>query len=169
MAHILAVCCIALMIFSLMLIFLGLPGNWLILALAGLWAFFADSVHLGWQFFVLAAGLAGLGEVVEFLAGYYGAKRFGGTKKGSMGGIVGAIVGGIVGAPFLFGFGALPGALAGGFAGCFCMEKLHGASGGAAASSALGSTLGRFGGFVVKLSIGIGIIWMAAPLIWKSA
>ncbi len=156
------------MILSLMLIFLGLPGTWVIIAIVGLWSFFSEALHFGWQFFALVIGLAGIGELVEFIAGYYGTKRFGGSNKGSIGGIIGAIVGGFMGAPLFFGLGALPGALAGGFAGCFLMEKFNGASSAAAANAAFGSTVGRFGGFVVKLSIGIGIICLSVPRIWES-
>ncbi|MDR2489387.1 MAG: DUF456 domain-containing protein [Desulfovibrio sp.] len=163
-----AVICTALMILSLMLIFLGLPGTWTIIAIAAGWSFFVDSAHFGWRFFALAVGLAGIGELVEFFAGYYGAKRFGGSSKGSVGGIIGALIGGFLCAPVFFGFGALPGALAGGFIGCFLMEKIQGAGNAAAMSAAFGATLGRFGGFVVKLSIGIGIICLSVPLIWES-
>ena len=151
-----------------MLIFLGLPGTWVIIGLVALWSFFSGTLHFGWQFFALLIGLAGIGELVEFIAGYYGAKRFGGSSRGSVGGIIGALAGGFLCAPLFFGFGALPGALAGGFAGCFLMEKTQGATSSAAARAAFGSTIGRFGGFIVKLSIGIGIIWLSVPLIWQS-
>lgn len=167
MLYAFAVICITFMVLSLMLIFFGLPGTWVIIGIAGLWAAFSGTTALGWQFFALAVGLAGLGELVEFFAGYYGAKRFGGSSKGSVGGIIGALIGGFMGASLFFGFGALPGALAGGFAGCFLVEKMRGASGSAAANAAFGATLGRFGGFVVKLGIGIGLICLSAPLIWK--
>ncbi len=168
MAYVFGILCIILMILSLMLLFIGLPGTWVILGLAGLWAFFVESAAFGWQFFALTVGLAVIGEIVEFLAGHYGTKRYGGSTKGSMGGMVGAIVGGIMCAPILFGFGALPGALAGAYIGCFLVEKGRGMGSREAARAAFGSTLGRFGGFVVKLGIGIGIIWMAAPRIWAS-
>jgi uncharacterized protein YqgC (DUF456 family) len=164
--YVAAVICIALMILSLALIFLGLPGTWVILALTGLWAFFTNASELGWQFFVLLGGMAGLGEFMEFSAGYFGVKRFGGSSKGSIGGMIGAIVGGIMCATLFFGFGALLGALAGGFAGCYVMEKIYGADHGPALRAALGATLGRFGGFVVKLGIAIGMIWISAPRIW---
>jgi uncharacterized protein YqgC (DUF456 family) len=166
MIHILALLCIALMILSLMLIFLGLPGTWVIIGIVGVWAAFAAPGMFGWGFFLTIIALAALGEVMEFMAGYYGGKRFGGSSKGSIGGMIGAIAGGILCAPLFFGFGALPGALAGGFAGCFVVEKMQGVSGKDAARAAFGATLGRFGGFVVKLGIGIGIIWLSAPRIW---
>lgn len=161
-----AIICIALMLLSLMLIFLSLPGNWCILILAGCWGFFFNSPQLGWQFFVLLVGLACFGELVEFMAGHFGAKRYGGSNKGSIGGMIGAVVGAILGAPFFFGLGALPGALAGSFAGTFIVETGCGMQGNAAVKTAYGATLGRFGGFVVKLGIGISMVWMISTRIW---
>ncbi|MDL2317346.1 DUF456 domain-containing protein [Desulfovibrio sp. OttesenSCG-928-A18] len=167
MLYILAIICIALMILSLMLLFLGLPGNWIILGLAALWTLVSGTAF-GWEFFLPLIGLALAGEAAEFLAGHFGARRFGASGKGSAGGMVGALAGGLVCAPLFFGLGALLGAMAGGFIGCFVVEKGRGAKGAAAARAAFGATLGRFGGFVVKLGIGIGIIWTAAPRIWES-
>lgn len=166
MSYLFAVICIALMVLSLMLIFLSLPGTWAILALSGLWAFLTGAPEFNWQFFALLAGLAGLGELVEFLAGYFGSKRYGGSNKGSIGGMIGAVVGAILCAPFFFGLGALPGALAGSFTGTFLMEKSCGMDSAAAAKAAYGATLGRFGGFVVKLGIGTCMVWMSATRIW---
>ncbi|MDR2892059.1 MAG: DUF456 domain-containing protein [Deltaproteobacteria bacterium] len=165
MTYILAILCIALMALCLMLLFLGLPGNWVILGLAALWSYFSDA-DFGWKFFLLLAGLAAVGEVLEFLAGSIGARRFGGTRKGSWGGIIGALVGGIACAPLFFGFGALLGALSGAFAGCFIIEKMHGMATAKAASAALGSALGRFGGFLAKFGIGLGMIYLSAQQIW---
>lgn len=166
MLYFLAIVCIALMILSLMLIFLSLPGTWVILLLAGLWGFISGAPEFNWQFYTILAGIAGLGELVEFLAGYFGSKRYGGSNKGSIGGMIGAVVGAILCAPFLFGLGALPGALAGSFAGTFLMEKSCGMDSNDAVKAAWGATLGRFGGFVVKLGIGICMVWMSAIRIW---
>lgn len=166
MEYVLAILCVALMILSLILLFIGLPGNWVILGLAALWNWGAGA-EFGWSFFLLLIGLAALGEVIEFLAGVLGAKYFGGTKKGNWGGIIGAIVGGILCAPILFGLGALPGALAGAFAGCYILERMHGMANGPALNAALGTTLGRFGGFLVKLAIGITLIALITMKIWE--
>lgn len=151
-----------------MLIILSLPGTWVIIAIGGLWAFFTDAANFGWSFFLPLIGLAAFGEVVEFAAGYFGAKRFGGSNKGSVGGMIGAIVGAIMFAPLFFGLGALFGALGGGYIGCFIVEKLCGASSAAAMRAALGATLGRFGGLVVKLGVAVTLIWLLAPRIWSS-
>ncbi|MDR1125652.1 MAG: DUF456 domain-containing protein, partial [Deltaproteobacteria bacterium] len=122
----------------------------------------------GWSFFLPLLGLAALGEGIEFLAGILGAKYFGGTRKGNWGGIIGAMAGGILCAPILFGLGALPGALAGAFAGCYVLERAHGMENKPALSAALGTTLGRFGGFLVKLAIGIALIALITVRIWET-
>ncbi len=165
MISILAIIWIALMVLSLMLLMIGLPGNWVIIGLAVGWTFIVPAAFT-WQFFALLIGLGIIGEIMEFFAGHFGAKRFGGSTKGSIGGIIGAIIGGIMCAPIFFGFGALPGALAGGFLGCFLVEKLRRMDTFAALRSAFGSTVGRFGGFLVKLGIGLIMIRLAAPTIW---
>ncbi|MDL2307653.1 DUF456 domain-containing protein [Desulfovibrio sp. OttesenSCG-928-C06] len=167
MGYVLAVVCISVMVLCLMLLFIGLPGNWVIIGLTALWAYLSGATF-GWQFFVILIVLGAVGEVLEFLAGSIGAKKFGGSNKGSIGGIIGAIIGGIMCAPLFFGFGALLGALGGAFIGCFIFEKLHGMATKQALSASVGTTLGRFGGFLAKLAIGMTIIVLSAPRIWES-
>lgn len=166
MSYVMAGLCTLLMIFGLLLILPGLPGNWVIIGIAALWAYFGDAASFTWQYFAFIVGLAVVGEIVEFLAGHFGTRRFGGSSQGGYGGIVGALAGGILGAAFLFGLGALPGALIGGFIGCFVVEKGRGMESGPALKAAWGASLGRFGGFVVKFGIGIVILWTALPRLW---
>lgn len=167
--YIFAVVCIALMCLSVMLIILSLPGNWVILLIAGVWSFLTGAPQFTWAFFALLIALAAAGEAIDFLAGYFGAKKYGGSNKGSLGGMVGAIAGAIFLAPFLLGFGALIGALGGGFAGCYLVERLTGTPGAEALRAAKGATLGRFGGLVIKLGIAVSLIWLTAPRVWESA
>jgi uncharacterized protein YqgC (DUF456 family) len=154
------------MVLALFLLFLGLPGTWTILGIAVLWAFLTNAPNFSWTFFLLLACLAAVGEAMEFIATYFGVKKFGGSGRGSVGGMIGALVGGIMCAPLFFGFGALLGALGGGFVGCWLVEKCSGANSSDAVNAAFGATLGRFGGFVVKLGIGIGMIWLIVPRLW---
>lgn len=158
------------LILSLILLFVGLPGIWLILIITGVWAFFVQAPSIfSLSFFVPLVLLAVIGEIAEFFAGYYGTKRFGGSSKGGLGGIIGGFIGAIFGAAFLFGFGAIPGAFAGAFAGCFVVEKvLNASSTENAVSAAWGTTLGRFGGLMVKLGLGIWIVYIVIPAIMAS-
>jgi uncharacterized protein YqgC (DUF456 family) len=167
MAYLTAALCIGLMTLCLPLLIFGLPGNWIMLVIAGLWSYFSGAAF-GWSFFIPLLGLALAGEALEFLLGIFAGKRFGGTGKGNIGGIIGGILGGIFGAGFGFGLGALPGALLGAFGGSFVLEKLHGMERNKALHAALGTMLGRFGGFMVKLGIGITIFYLCLTRIWQS-
>jgi uncharacterized protein YqgC (DUF456 family) len=110
---------------------LGLPGNWMIVGVAALYAWLIPDdtrIAIGWPAVGVVTGLALLGEVVELAAGAAGVKKLGGSWFGAilalMGSVVGAIAGMIVGVPvpvvgsllaaLLFGgLGALAGALLG--------------------------------------------------------
>lgn len=83
------------------LVLLGLPGTWLVLALAGAFEWWTDprlfsSVTMG---AVLAIALAG--ELWEFAASSVRAKRAGAGRRGALGALVGGIVGAIAGTVML--------------------------------------------------------------------
>ncbi len=167
MITVFAVLSTLIMIAAPVLLFFSLPGTWIILLIAGLWSFFSATSPFTLQYFLLWGGLAALGELAEFFAGYFGTKKYGGSSSGSIGGMVGAIVGAIACAPLFFGIGALLGALGGGFVGCFVIERSKGSSTKLAAKAAWGTTLGRFGGFVIKITIAIVMLWHTIPLLWQ--
>lgn len=82
---------------------LGLPGNWLIVALAaGCWGLAAEEhrCHVTLLPLVAIVVVAALGELLEFAASAMGASRMGGSKRGTVLAIVGSIAGALVG---LFG------------------------------------------------------------------
>ncbi len=85
---------------------LGLPGNWLIVAAAVLYAWLVPEdtrAALGWPVVGVVSGLAVLGELVELAASAAGVKKVGGSRRGAIlalfGSVVGAITGMIVGVP----------------------------------------------------------------------
>lgn len=85
---------------------LGLPGNWGIVAAAALLAWLAPeawATRLGWPGVLLLAGLAGLGELLEFIAGSAGVGQSGGSRRAMvlalLGSLIGAVVGFFVGLP----------------------------------------------------------------------
>lgn len=109
----------------------GLPGNWLLVAATALYAWWmpAESrADIGTATLTSLIVLAGLGELVEFLAGAWGAKRAGGSRRAAVLALVGSLmgsilglfvgipiplVGPIVGALLFAGLGALGGAVLG--------------------------------------------------------
>jgi uncharacterized protein len=79
---------------------LGLPGNWIIVVAAALYAWLLPSdgrLAIGWNTVVALAALAVVGEVVEFAAGALGVSKVGGSRRGAVLALVGSMVGGVVG------------------------------------------------------------------------
>src|SRR4051794_10018940 len=65
----------------------SLPGNWVIVASATLFAWLvpadgSSGIGMSWSAVLALAGLAILGEIVEFAASALGASRAGGSKRG---------------------------------------------------------------------------------------
>lgn len=145
----------------------SLPGNWIAVGLVVMWRFLNPaSGNMDTLFFVGLVGVAVFGEVIEFVAQAWGAKRYGSTTGGMWAGIVGALVGAILGVPFLFGLGALIGALAGAWLGCYALERARGRSDAEASRAARGAVVGRFSGLVIKCGIGVVLLWMVYNAIW---
>jgi len=106
---------------------LGLPGNWLMVLSAALYAWIGPSsgiLQIGWPAVFAITVLAAVGELAELATSVWGTRRAGGSRRaavfsliGSMGGaIVGVMVGlplPILGPPIAALLGGALGALAG--------------------------------------------------------
>lgn len=78
----------------------GLPGNWILVGSAAAFAYFfpVEGAHgLSWTLVAVLAGLALLGEILEFIAGAAGVAR-GGSKRGAFLAVIGSFIGSLVGA-----------------------------------------------------------------------
>lgn len=154
----------------LFLVVLGLPGTWLLLALAAFgeavdhWLLPGESVvTFGWRLIALCAGLAAVGEGIEAVAGVAGTRMGGGTRRG----MVGAFVGGILGAILLTPIvpipivGTLVGAMLGAFLGAFVGEATHPETRSRRhhLRAALGAAAGKLGGTLAKLAVG-AVMWV---------
>jgi len=112
------------------LVLLGLPGTWLLLALAGLAEWATPARLFSTTSVAVVIGLAVLGEVWEFAAGSVRAKRAGAGRRGALGAIGGGLIGAVLGtflipAPLI---GTLLGGGLGAFAGAAGLER-HGGRG----------------------------------------
>ena len=88
---------------------LGLPGNWLMVVAAGVYALAvpdAAAESIWWIALALLLILAIVGEGIEMLASAHGVRKHGGSKRSALLSFVGAIVGAIVGA--VIGTGMIP-------------------------------------------------------------
>lgn len=152
----------------LLLGILGLPGTWLMVASTALlaWWQWNGGKEAGPQMFslgvLIAIGvLALVGEVLELVAGLVGSKKAGGTKWGAVGAILGTIVGGIAATfviPVLI-IGSIIGACLGAAIGAGAFEMISGRTLKPSVKSGVGAGVGRFGGMIIKLGIGV-LIWL---------
>ncbi len=116
----------------LILVAVGLPGTWILLALALVvelsdraYAQSPEPQTFGWWLLIACLALALFGELLEFLAGAAGTKVGGGSRRGMVGAIVGGILGAILLTPVIPVplVGTLVGALIGTFCGALVAER----------------------------------------------
>jgi uncharacterized protein YqgC (DUF456 family) len=142
----------------------GLPANWILLALAAAYGLATHWHPVGlWTLLALAA-LAGLGEGLEFAVGLgYTAKR-GATRWGLAGACLGGIAGAMALAAVAPPFGAMLGAFAGSFAGAVLLEYLSQRRLDTALRAGRAAFLGRALGACVKTLCGL---WMWGVLAYR--
>lgn len=145
----------------LLLNLVGLPGNWLMLATAVAATWWLGLPINRWTLIAVFA-IAVIGEIIEFIAGAAGSRKYGGTWKGSLGALAGGIAGAVVGTVVLPlpVIGTLAGAAVGAFIGATAVEISLGRPRAEAIRAGQGAALGRIMGTVVKFSLGI-VMWLA--------
>lgn len=129
----------------------SLPGPPLILAGAMVYAFFNGLESVGWPILVVLAVLAVVMQVLDYLAGIYGAKRLGGTRAGVIGCLIGSLVG-------LFTLG-LPGLLLGTFIGSAAGEMIWaGQNLAGSLKVGLGSLLGLLASSLIRILVSLAMV-----------
>ena len=149
----------------------GLPGNWIMVGLIGLWAWWRpdDSVmDVSWWSWSGMIALAGLGELFEFLASVLGAKRVGGSRRAAVLSVIGSILGGLMGAVIglpvpLIGWlvGSVLFACIGAFVGALIGERWYGSDLDSSVTVGTAAFVGRLLGTIGKLAMGAGILVIA--------
>lgn len=135
-----------------------LPGAPLIFMGALLAAWAEEFVYLGWGSLTVLGVLTVLAVAVDFVAGAFGAKRFGASGRAVTGATLGALVG------IFFG---IPGVLVGPFVGAVIGELSVRRNLAAAGRVGVGAALGLALGTAAKLAIAfamIGVIVVARVL-----
>lgn len=150
----------AVILLSLILIVLGLPGLWIMVASAVTYNIVVPGEPIGWVTLVLVAVLAFLAELLEFsLTGKF-ARKYGGSRRAGWGAILGGIVGAMVGIPVPI-IGSVIGAFVGSFLGALIAEFTGGSSVGDSTRVAKGALIGRVMSTVLKIGIGLTIgVWI---------
>lgn len=110
MDYFLAVLIITFLILAVLLQVISLPGNWVAIILIVIWKFIGPSsttIELTWPFVMLLAGIAAVGELLEWAIQMFAGRQYGSSTSGSIAGIIGSIIGAIMLLPLFFGFGAV--------------------------------------------------------------
>lgn len=151
---------------SLFLLVLGLPGNWILLA--GAWAAIGlnPAVDLALSHVLILLGLCLFAELVEWLCGVVGAKRYGVSTAGVWGAVFGGFVGALFGGMLIPVVGSVPGGLLGTFLGAFGVELRRGADVERAWRLGRGAFIARMLALTAKVGVsltmaGLGFIWLA--------
>jgi uncharacterized protein YqgC (DUF456 family) len=146
----------AVLLLSLVLIALGLPGLWIMIATAVVYNLIVGGSPIGWFTLIGVGVMALVAEILEYtLAGSY-ARKYGGSRRASWGAVIGGILGAMLGFPVPI-VGPLIGAFAGSFIGALVGELGAGGTRRGAAKVATGALLGRVISTALKMGIGCAI------------
>ncbi len=147
------------MLVGLILIPLGLPGNFILLGLALLAAWAGGFQTIGWLALIVMAALIILAEVLEAMLGSALARRYGASWWGVLGAFVGGIAGVIIGSAIVPLIGSLVGAFAGAAIGAVLLEAWHlRRVDSEALRAGWGAFLGKLTAAILKVALGMGIV-----------
>jgi uncharacterized protein YqgC (DUF456 family) len=153
------------LLLSLFLIPIGLPGTWVMLLAGMAYLWLSPVSPFGWVVIAGCFGIAIVAEILEFVvaAGY--TKKYGGSNRAAWGALFGGLVGAIVGVPIPV-IGSVIGAFVGAFAGAMIAEFSKGATTEGATRAATGATIGRAIAIALKVMAGCMIAaWLLAAAI----
>jgi len=144
----------------------SMPGNWLMVAAAALYAWLMpDGTRwdLSWQLVGVLAGLALVGEAIESLASAAGVRKHGGSRRGAIFSILFSIVGAIVGTaaipiPIV---GTLLGACIGAMAGATFGESWKGTDSETIRRIGWAAFWGRLFGSIAKILVACAMVAVA--------
>lgn len=132
----------AAVIIGLVMIPLGLPGIWLMLAAGVAHRLLVVPATIGWATLTILAALALTAEWLEFTVSGRYTRKYGGSRRASWSAIAGGLVGAFVGIPIPV-VGSVVGAFAGAFVGALLGEYSVEKNSGKATRAATGALIGR--------------------------
>jgi uncharacterized protein YqgC (DUF456 family) len=147
---------------GLLLIPLALPGLWLQVVATLVMTLATGSPGLGWTGLFAVLGL--VAEVVEFLSGRWGARRYGGSSAAGWGALLGGLAGALVGGPIPI-LGSILMSFVGTFAGAMLGEMYALQATAPDLRVGYGAVLGRVIGVATKLAIGFVILTLSVGVL----
>ncbi|MBI2403036.1 MAG: DUF456 domain-containing protein [Gemmatimonadetes bacterium] len=150
---------------GLILIPLGLPGLWVMVAGVLGYGWLTDFRNVGVETIALVVGLAFVGEILEAWIGFRFARRYGGSRAAGWGALIGGIAGAMVGVPIPI-IGSVIGAFAGSFLGAAVFEYARQQRAEVAARAGWGAVLGRAVAAAAKMALGVVIGVVGLFAVW---
>ncbi|MGI9038120.1 MAG: DUF456 domain-containing protein [Gemmatimonadota bacterium] len=154
MNPILAIGAVALMAIALLLIPIGLPGLWIMIALVAA-GWMAGEVSVGVFLVLLAVAIAA--EVAEWASVDRLGRRFGGTSRTFWGALIGGLVGAVAGAPIPVA-GSIAGAFLGTLGGAILATWMETRRLAGSVRAGWGALLGRAVAVAIKVFAGLVIL-----------
>ena len=87
------------LLLSLVLIALGLPGLWVMIASAVIYNILVGTAPIGWFTLVGVGILAAIAEIIEWTLSGKFARKYGGSRRAAWGAVIGGTLGAILGFP----------------------------------------------------------------------
>lgn len=154
MTTVLSVVGVAVMALALLLVPLGLPGTWIMLAVVAVGALAGE---VGWLTVGGLTGLLAAAEAGEFLLVRSASDRHGGSPAAFWGALAGGLVGVGIGAPVPV-MGSLLAGVAGTFVGAFAVSLWRTREARSAARVGWGAVVGRAAAAAVKTAAGVVVL-----------
>jgi uncharacterized protein YqgC (DUF456 family) len=145
---------LAVVILSIMIIPLGMPGTWIIAAAATVYRITVADSGIGWFTVAGLWVLTIVSAIIEMSLSARYAKKYGGSRRAGWGAVIGGIVGAFMGVPLPI-IGSVIGAFAGAFVGAFVFEMTAGTEVAGSTKVATGAMVGRVVGAVMNVAIGV--------------
>lgn len=150
---------IAVMVISIFVVPLGLPGTFIMVA-AAIAANYLAAAGIGWVAIFVSLGLALMAEVFEWTLAARFARKYGGSRRAGWGAIIGGFIGAFVGIPVPV-IGSMIGAFAGAFLGALVAEYTQPqADASSATRVATGALVGKAAATALKLAIAFTIAFV---------
>ena len=148
------------------IIFLSMPGTFVIMAGIFLYALITGFSSMGWKLLVLFLLMSAFAESTDNLLAMLGAIKSGASKASTWAVLAGSIAGAFAGGIIVPVIGSLIGALIAGTAAPFAAEYFKSKNLRHSLKAGMGSLEGRLGGMLLKFLIALIMIGMAAARIF---
>ena len=146
------------MLLAVLIIPMGLPGTFLIVANALIYGWITGFAEVTWAIIGFLLLIAVLAEGIEFGVGMATAGKYGASRQGIVGAIIGGFAGAILGTPMLPLVGTVVGAFVGTFVGATLFEFFTSRDLDKSIRVGFGAFLGALGGKLAKISAATAMV-----------